>query len=108
MSDIITADNLPLVITALLTGAAGLAVWRHGGKLGDQAKHLAPAETPTTGGVALTNDGAQKIADPLWRIAELLEAMLDDTKAFRAQRIADTLEEVRDGFKAMMERERRP
>lgn len=108
MSDIINADNIPAVIAAVLSGMAGLAVWRQGGKLGDTAKHLAPPGAPTTPAIAITNDGAKQIADPLWKIAELLEAMLDDTKAFRAQRIADTLEEVRDGFKAMMERERRP
>lgn len=94
---------------------AGLAVWRQGGKLGDTAKHLAPPGAPTTPAIAITNDGAKQIADPLWKIAELLEAMLKDTQAFRAQKIADTMEdvgeglrEIRDGFKAMMERERRP
>ena len=93
MSDIINADNAPAIIAAVLSGLAGLAVWRQGGRLGDEAKHLQPPGTPTTPAVAITNEGAKSISTPLWKIAHVLEEYWEDTK--RRRESEDLLERLR-------------
>lgn len=98
MADIITADNLPLVVGALLSGLAGLAVWKQGGKLGDQARSERPPapEAMIAGGLVMSNVGSTDMIAALRDIAKAVREATDEARTARSSRTETVLGRIAD------------
>jgi hypothetical protein len=98
MADIITADNLPLVVGAVLSGLAGLAVWKQGGKLGEQARSERPPspDAVIAGGLMMSNVGSADMIGALRDIAKAVREATDEARAARSSRTESVLSRIED------------
>ena len=105
MADIINAENLPLVITAIGGALAGILVRRQGSRLGAQAKRTdpPPPDTVVAGGLVMSNVGSSDMIAALRDIAKALREATDEARAYRSSktesllgRIEDKLQELED------------
>lgn len=108
MADIITAENLPLVVGAVLSGLAGLAVWKEGGKLGDRARteHPPAPDAVIAGGLVLSNVGAADMVGALRDIAKAVREATDEARAARSSRTESVLGRIEEKLGELEEAER--
>lgn len=109
MADIITADNLPLVIGAIGTLFGGILASRHGGRQAELAKREAtPSPETLIGGLVMSNIGSSDMIGALRDIAKAVREATEDARAYRSSRtnsllarIEEKLGELETGEKPM-------
>lgn len=110
MADIITADNLPLVVGAVLSGLAGLAVWKQGGKLGEQARmeRPPPPATVIAGGLVMSNVGSADMIGALQDIAAAVREATDEARDYRESKTTTILARMQEQLDAIAAHEKAP
>ena len=98
MADIITAENLPLVIGAIGTVIGGIVAARQGNRLGDRARSEKPPspESVIAGGLVMSNVGSADMIMALRDIAGAVREATDEARAHRTAKTQSVLQRIEE------------
>ena len=108
MADIITAENLPLVIGAIGTVIGGILASRQGDRLGARARHEnpPPPESVIAGGLVMSNVGSADMIAALRDIAAAMREATDEARAYRTSETRSVLDLIEEKLGALEEEEK--
>ncbi len=108
MADIITAENLPLVIGAVGTVIGGILAARQGHRLGDRARteNPPPPESVIAGGLVMSNVGSADMITALRDIATAIREATEEARVHRTSKTQSVLDRIEEKLGTLEEEER--